>query len=279
MRQKDYVFVGNRFYVLERMLSLGLAVNTIFSQPNTFLERALQERNIPYHPLADRESFIRQLQSEKFDILVSNGCPYILPVSKIKKEHQLFVNVHPSLLPDLRGMHPINGAILFDRQPGATCHIMDDAIDNGAIISQVPLEKTTDLALLYQQSFAAEATVFEKACDRDFKASGHIRNTENLIYYSRKESDLAINWHEPNERIIRRIKAFSIPSQGAYFFYNKHRYTVMDAKITSAPPGHRQWEVASKSDNVLGVFKDSQILQLTIPKDDLDVIRIGDVIR
>ena len=42
-----------------------------------------------------------------------------------------YVNIHPSFLPDLRGIDPVLGSILFKRDAGATCHIMSEKIDAG----------------------------------------------------------------------------------------------------------------------------------------------------
>lgn len=36
------------------------------------------------------------------DILVSNSCTFIISFREIKKENQLFINIHPSLLPSYR---------------------------------------------------------------------------------------------------------------------------------------------------------------------------------
>ena len=93
-------------------------------------------------------------------------------------------------MPDLRGINPINGAILFDRPQGATCHYMDDGIDTGDTIAQVKVDdnvKDVPLDLLYQLSFMAEADAFEKAYMNEFKPlEKQNKNLEGTIYYSRK---------------------------------------------------------------------------------------------
>ena len=63
----------------------------------------------------DMKSTLRKIKTDKenrhkliindYDILVSNGCPYILPLNELKKAK--YVNVHPSLLPNLKGIDPV----------------------------------------------------------------------------------------------------------------------------------------------------------------------------
>lgn len=105
-----------------------------------------------------------------FDRLISNGCKYILPVSQIKRPHQLFINVHPSLLPDLKGKSPILDAIKQNKPMGATCHHMADEVDSGPIISQVECNPNRkDLNDCYKKCFEAEVRAFQKALKRDFQ--------------------------------------------------------------------------------------------------------------
>jgi methionyl-tRNA formyltransferase len=73
----------------------------------------LNNNGLSYIVVNSKNQLIDFINEIKFDILISNGCPYILTVSKMKKEKQIFVNVHPSLLPDLKGINPINDAIFL----------------------------------------------------------------------------------------------------------------------------------------------------------------------
>ena len=166
-----FIFIGNRINVLKKMIELKCEIVEIFAVKESFLERELKILNIPYKRIENKVNLVEAIINTEFDCLVSNGCPYILPVSKIKKINQKFINIHPSLLPDLKGKHPINGALLFERRHGVTCHHMDDGIDTGDIISniEIPLDSQIELQLLYQLSFKAEAEVFYKAFMSDFK--------------------------------------------------------------------------------------------------------------
>src|SRR5207245_1728871 len=51
---------------------------------------------------ADQTSVLDELSGASFDLLVSHGCPFVLPVAMLRRPHQLFINLHPSALPRMR---------------------------------------------------------------------------------------------------------------------------------------------------------------------------------
>jgi methionyl-tRNA formyltransferase len=225
---RKYVFVGNRYWVLEQMLNLQLDIICIFAVKNSYLEKELESRSIDYTSVCEKSELINQLSRLRYDILISNGCPYILPISELKKTSQIFINVHPSLLPDLKGKNPINGAILFGHEHGVTCHFMNDGIDTGDIISQIKIDNAQNipLPLLYQLSFIAEGKVFRKAYERDFKAEQVNVDQNGDIYYSRQERDRVILFNEDVSEIERKVKAFALPGLYAYFVIQNEKFHV-----------------------------------------------------
>ena len=135
--------------VLNEMLLMGLDVTVI--------------------PIKSKTDLIKRIKKENFNVLVSNGCPFVLPVSKLKERRHIFVNIHPSLLPDLKGKSPILEAIMQHKPFGATCHHMVDEVDSGKIISQVKYEADrTNLNDCYRKSYEAEVKVFKLAYKRRF---------------------------------------------------------------------------------------------------------------
>ena len=58
------------------------------------------------------------------------------------------VNVHPSLLPQFPGAHPIDDALAAGVETtGVTVHLVDEGLDSGVVIRQeaVPVEPRTTL--------------------------------------------------------------------------------------------------------------------------------------
>ncbi len=229
---KRYIFVGNRFYVLEKMLENKLNIVKIYVPAGSFVEIELKKRQMTYTVLPEKREFIENLLTDDYDVLISNGCPYILPISKLKENNssKKFINIHPSLLPDLKGKSPINGAVLFGRKHGVTCHYMDDTIDGGDVIAQIEIPMSDDLSLglLYQISFISEGLVFEKAFKNKFhKIENHLF-TGKEIYYSRKKEDCYLEKEDSMETIIRKIKAFSIYGQYAKVRCKEGEYDIFN---------------------------------------------------
>lgn len=226
MDKRTFFFVGARYYALERMIKLKLKMAVPAVRTDSFAHRYCIEHNIECITFANKKELLTIIQNSSFDILVSEGCPYILPVSSLKKEGQLFINLHPGLLPEIRGASPVNASILFGLPQGVTCHIMDDGIDTGTVISRVTITEKPEmpLDLLYRLSFMAEADAFEKAYMRNFET---VKLDERpSIYYTRKEEDRLIDFYDTYENIINKVKAFALEGQYAYFIYNDRQYFV-----------------------------------------------------
>ena len=228
--KRKYFFVGTRFNVLEKMFDLHLDIVCYAVIKDSFAHKGLLNKNIIPTIIENKKELLELIKNTEFDVLVSNGCPYILPISELRKSNELYINIHPSLLPDLRGMNPINGSILFNRPQGTTCHYMDDGIDTGKIIAQTMVTKESKLPLdlLYQLSFMSEGDSFLKAYERNFEPLGIKQDTEGTIYYSRKLEDQIITNEDNLEKIIRKVRAFQIEGQYARFIKGDNTYFVKD---------------------------------------------------
>lgn len=84
---------------------------------------------------------LSQLTDTPWDLFVVVAYNFILPEWFLKLPKHGVLNVHPSLLPKLRGMSPIRTAILEDRRDevGVSIMLMDEKMDHGPLLMQVPL--------------------------------------------------------------------------------------------------------------------------------------------
>lgn len=235
MNKKIYFFVGTRYYALERMLKLKLNIVKPAVKEDSFAHKFCLDNSIECYTFKTKNELLTIIENSSFDILVSEGCPYIIPVSKLKKDNQLFINIHPGLLPEIRGASPVNASILFNIPQGVTCHIMDDGIDTGTVISRITItnKPILPLDLLYRLSFMAEADAFEEAYKRSFKTIQS--QCISSIYYTRKEEDRVIDFNDKYENILSKVKAFSIEGQYAYFIRNNHQYFVKTIESFEIP--------------------------------------------
>ena len=93
-----------------------------------------------------------KLNKKKFEIELQNnlkklkpnliclaGFMKVLSPFIIKKWKNKIINVHPSLLPSIKGLNTHERALNADtKKRGCTIHIVDESLDGGPIIAQVP---------------------------------------------------------------------------------------------------------------------------------------------
>ncbi|OGG58316.1 hypothetical protein A2853_00130 [Candidatus Kaiserbacteria bacterium RIFCSPHIGHO2_01_FULL_55_17] len=75
-----------------------------------------------------------------WDVFVVVAYGKILPKEVLEAPRHGVLNVHPSLLPRLRGASPIKSAILNDeKKTGVSILLLDEEMDHGPIVAQKPL--------------------------------------------------------------------------------------------------------------------------------------------
>ena len=278
-----FLFVGNRKFVLEEMIKLNLDVDILVIK-NTHLEKDELLKNYKHTIISSKEELLDYINKKDFDIFLSNGCPFILPIKHLKKK--TYVNIHPSFLPDLKGIDPCLGSILFSRDCGATCHHINEVIDGGDIISRVkiPFSKDLDVSLMYQLSFIAEKEVFHEA----FKANFLIRNKQEVgdwIYYSRKENDKKINFNENPNQLIQRIKTFNNKSQGCTFINNNNTFKVYEASqinnlyVVNYSKNFKNLEIMFVYEDCVVFKKDDVVIKLSKVSGPLNTLKVKNKIN
>ena len=81
--------------------------------------------------------FVGSLKTKGWDVFVVASYGKILPKALLDIPEHGVVNVHPSLLPRLRGPSPMRSAILNDeKEVGVSVMLLDDQMDHGPIIAQ-----------------------------------------------------------------------------------------------------------------------------------------------
>jgi phosphoribosylglycinamide formyltransferase-1 len=83
---------------------------------------------------------IENLDAEDVDLVVLTGYMRILSPSFVKHYRNRILNIHPALLPSFRGMNAFQQALDYGvRWTGTTIHIVDEEVDHGPIIYQMPV--------------------------------------------------------------------------------------------------------------------------------------------
>lgn len=240
--KKKCIFIGDRLGVLkeiERIKELKLSHVFVLKDSFLYRNRSLISCRYTIFGHKDQTKVFSRISALNFDILISNGCPIILPLSKLSKHGQIFLNIHPSYLPYFRGIHPVNG-VLLRRFPyaGASMHFMSRGIDTGNIIQREKFRVTADIdaGLLYYLVFDLERKVFaagmHKLIRSRFRYKGLKQKRLKDYYYTRSASDMRLNPKNMSSfEMLLRIRAFGVSNQGARCRINDEDFYLYDAHV------------------------------------------------
>lgn len=92
-------------------------------------------------PTLTDTAFAQELQNTEWDVFIVAAYAKRIPKSMLDIPRHGCLNVHPSLLPELRGPSPALSAILENkRNTGVSIMLMEEKMDAGAIIAQARIE-------------------------------------------------------------------------------------------------------------------------------------------
>lgn len=149
------------------------------------------------------------------DLLLVGGFSVILKPPILQLPRLGCVNAHSSLLPRHRGPNPFSAVILQEEaESGVTFHVVDEGIDTGPILGQVPFEVKADDTMF---------GVYRRACkvagDNVCEVMDRIEE-KGLVAWPQDESratydpklkveDSWIDWRWPADQIDRFVRALS----------------------------------------------------------------------
>jgi formyltetrahydrofolate-dependent phosphoribosylglycinamide formyltransferase len=142
--------------------------SVITNNPSSLALKKAQEAGITHH-LADHRKFssktafeqqlLSHLVEDGIELVVLAGFMRVLSTFFLNHFDQRVINLHPSLLPQHRGLNAIEKAVLAnDTHTGCTVHLVDDGLDTGPIIAQsaCPIFEDDDLAKVTERIRALE---------------------------------------------------------------------------------------------------------------------------
>ena len=175
------------------------------------------------------------LKNIELGIVASFG--KILPKEYLRVPRRGFLNVHPSLLPELRGPSPIQNLILQDKIPGVTIIKMDEKVDHGPILAQekILIEPWPDYYAVVEEKLArAGGKLLTKILSHlpEPKAQDESKATYTKLI---KKEDGLINLNDDADKNLRKVFAYSRWPEAYFFFQTKNnknlRMAVKDAKV------------------------------------------------
>ena len=220
----------------------------VVSQPDKIIGRGKDKTFTPVKKLAI-ENNITVLQPEKVrndydgilalkpDIIITCAYGQIIPKALLDYPKYGCINVHASLLPKLRGGAPIHRAIIEGyEKTGITIMYMDEAMDNGDIISQAEtdiLDADNLESLSNRLSVMGRDLLLETLPSIISGTNKRIKQDLSQVTYAYniKREEEHLDFSETSREILNKIKGL-YPVPAANVIFNDLEMKVYDAYIS-----------------------------------------------
>ncbi|WP_033829270.1 methionyl-tRNA formyltransferase [Bacillus andreraoultii] len=225
------VFMGTPDFsvpILQQIIKDGYDVIGVVTQPDRPVGRKriitpppikveAEKHGIPiFQPEKLRsENAIQEILNLNPDLIITAAYGQILPKELLDAPKHGCINVHASLLPELRGGAPIHYAIIEGkRQTGITIMYMVEKLDAGDILTQtvVPIDEKDTVGTLHDKLSIAGAKLLSNTLPRLIE--GEItpikQNDEDATFASNiKRDQEKIDWNNRGEDIYNQIRGLN----------------------------------------------------------------------
>lgn len=222
------VFMGTPDFsvpVLRRLIEDGYEVVGVVTQP----DRPVGRKRVLTPPPVKVEALkhnIPVLQPEKIrlpeetekvlalkpDLIVTAAFGQILPTDILEAPKFGCINVHASLLPELRGGAPIHYSIIQGKsETGVTIMYMVEKLDAGDMLSRVvvPIEEKDHVGTLHDKLSIAGANLLSETIPSLLKGELTAeKQDESKVSFAKniKREEERINWSKTGEEIYNHIR-------------------------------------------------------------------------
>jgi methionyl-tRNA formyltransferase len=198
----------------------------------------IQPKSLRQEKNPEMEKEIKSYAPDGFDLFVVASYGKIIPQNILDIPRRQTLNVHPSLLPKLRGPSPIESAILFENETGVTIMRLDAEMDHGPILARkkIAVADWPPYADDLEKILGVEGGVLLAEIIPDWLA-GKISETEQdhsraTVCKKIEKIDGEINFSDSAETNLRKIRAYRVwPT--AYFF-QKHKDKILRVIVKTA---------------------------------------------
>lgn len=214
--------------VLQRILQEGYEVIAVVTQPDRPVGRKkvltpppvkveAEKHGIPvFQPEKIREQEeLAKIIALQPDLIVTAAFGQILPNELLEAPEFGCINVHASLLPELRGGAPIHYSILQGKEKtGITIMYMAEKLDAGDILTQaeVVIEEEDNVGTLHDKLSEVGAGLLAETMPKLFKGElTPIKQDEEKATFASniKRSDEKINWNRTGEEIYNHVRGLN----------------------------------------------------------------------
>ena len=244
------VFMGTPGFavpVLEALLSAGHEVAAVYSRPDrpsgrgkrtspTPVKAAALAMGIPVRqppslkPLDVRD----ELAVPAPDVIVVAAYGLFLPREVLDLPRHSCLNIHPSLLPKLRGPSPVSTAIVDgETTTGVTIMVMDEGVDTGPVLVQrrTPIGEGETADALTARLFEMGARLLVEVLPDWAEGRTRARPQDESSATTTRlltRDDGRIDWRMSAEQIARRVRGYT-PWPGTHTSWDGRTLKIIEA--------------------------------------------------
>lgn len=215
-----------------------------------------EELGLEVYQPQDVNSFdsIEILKEIEADVIVVVAYGQILKKEIIKLPKKYIVNVHASLLPELRGAAPINRVIMEGKEKtGVSLMRVEEGLDSGAVsaVKEIEIEGMNAGELEEKLSLMGADLLEEFLRNVEEDKVNFIPQDESKKTYANKilKDDLILDFRDNSKKLVNIIRGLS-PHYGAKFSYEDKIYKIFDAEVVECSSDRAAGTIL-KSDNEL----------------------------
>jgi methionyl-tRNA formyltransferase len=270
------VFMGTPDFsvpVLQQIMKDGYEVIGVVTQPDRPVGRKrvltpppvkveAEKQGIPvYQPEKIREAQeLEKILALNPDLIVTAAFGQILPKQLLDAPEYGCINVHASLLPELRGGAPIHYSILQGKdKTGITIMYMAEKLDAGDILTQVEVPITEDdtVGTLHDKLSDAGAKLLSETLPKllNNELTPIVQDEEKATYAPNiKREQEKIDWTMPGEAIFNQIRGLN-PWPVAY--------TTLDGAVVKVWKAEKVNQAKNESPGTVISTKDHELVIAT----------------
>ena len=269
-----FIFMGTPEFsvpILERLHKLG-QVALVVSQEDKRKGRGKKFTKTPVKVKAEElglevyqphdvnsEESIEKLREVEADIIVVVAYGQILKREILDLPKKYIVNVHASLLPELRGAAPINRAIMEGKEKtGVSLMRVEEGLDSGAVsaVKEIDIKDMNAGELEDKLSLMGADLLEEFIREVEEDRVNFTPQDEGKKTYADKilKDDLLLNFNDKSKKLVNKIRGLS-PHYGAKFSYEDKLYKIFAAE-----------EIENSSDKKVGTIikSDKELIIKTV---------------
>ncbi|HWI17243.1 MAG TPA: methionyl-tRNA formyltransferase [Vicinamibacterales bacterium] len=175
-------------------------------------------------PRARIAPFLETIAELRPDFLFVWSYTMLLPDGLLAVARRGGVNLHAGSLPDYRGGHVLNWALINgERETAVTLHVIDAGVDTGPVYAErrVAIEPDDDILSVHRKLIAAGSSLLYEWWPKieSGEAKAMPQDESRARYYRmRTADDGRVDWTQSSEQIRNLVRALVAPWPGARTF-------------------------------------------------------------